>query len=36
VEIVRQLRGACGPRHVVHARIMQWANAYGDALIYRR
>jgi acetyl-CoA acetyltransferase len=36
VEIVRQLRGECGPRQIRAAAIIQWANAYGDSLIYRR
>lgn len=36
VEIVRQLRGACGTRQVAGAEVIQWANAYGDSLIYHR
>jgi hypothetical protein len=36
VEIVRQLRDECGERQVVGAQVIQWANAYGDSLIYHR
>jgi acetyl-CoA acetyltransferase len=36
VEIVRQLRGECGPRQINGAGIIQWANAYGDSLLYHR
>jgi acetyl-CoA acetyltransferase len=36
VEIVRQLRGECGPRQIANAQLIQWGNAYGDSLIYRR
>jgi acetyl-CoA acetyltransferase len=36
VEMVRQLRGECGPRQIKNAEIIQWANAYGDSLIYHR
>jgi acetyl-CoA acetyltransferase len=36
VEVVRQLRGECGRRQIADAEIIQWANAYGDSLIYHR
>ncbi len=36
VEIVRQLRGDCGARQIPNAETIQWANAYGDSLIYHR
>ncbi|HKV55929.1 MAG TPA: thiolase family protein [Candidatus Binataceae bacterium] len=36
VEIARQLRGECGARQVKGAETIQWANAYGDSLIYHR
>jgi acetyl-CoA acetyltransferase len=35
-EIVRQLRGECGPRQIEGAEVIQWANVYGDSLIYHR
>ena len=36
IEIVRQLRGECGERQIDNPEVIQWANAYGDSLIYRR
>ncbi len=36
VEIVRQLRGECGPRQIADAEVIQWANCYGDSMIYRK
>jgi hypothetical protein len=36
VEIVRQLRHACGERQVRDAAIMQWGTPFGDALIFGR
>lgn len=35
VEIVRQLRGQAEDRQVPGARHIQWANVYGDSIIYR-
>jgi len=34
-EMVRQIRGECGERQLKNAEVLQWANAYGDSLIYR-
>jgi acetyl-CoA acetyltransferase len=36
VEAVRQLRGECDQRQIKDVGIIQWANAYGDSLIYHR
>ena len=36
VEIVRQLRGECGPRQIANPEVIQWANCYGDSLIYHK
>ncbi len=36
VEIVRQLRGECGARQIKQVETIQWANSYGDSLIYHR
>lgn len=35
-EIVRQLRGECGDRQIDGAEVIQWANVYGDSLMYTR
>ena len=36
VEIVRQLRQECKARQIPDAQVIQWANAYGDSLMYAR
>ena len=36
VELVRQLRGECGPRQVRGAEVMQWATVWGDSIVFRR
>jgi acetyl-CoA acetyltransferase len=33
VEMVRQLRGAAGPRQVSNAKVLQWGTAWGDSVI---
>jgi acetyl-CoA acetyltransferase len=36
LEIVRQLRGAAGPRQIDDAAVAQWATTLGDSIIYGR
>ena len=36
VEMVRQLRGECGPRQIADAEVLQWATVWGDSIIFRR
>lgn len=33
IEMIRQLRGAAGPRQLKDPTVLQWANAWGDSLI---
>ncbi len=33
IEMVRQLRGECGPRQIANAEVLQWATPFGDTLI---
>ena len=35
LEIVRQLRGSAGERQIANARLLQWATAWGDSVIFR-
>ncbi len=34
LEIVRQLRGAAGPRQIADCRLALWATTFGDAILY--
>ncbi len=34
LEIVRQLRGAAGPRQIANLKVAQWATTLGDSIIY--
>jgi len=36
LEIVGQLRGECGDRQVVGAKLMQWATCLGDSILFAR
>ncbi len=33
IEMVRQLRGECGPRQIAGAEVLQWATGFGDSAI---
>lgn len=33
IEMVRQLRGECGPRQIAGAQVLQWATPFGDSVI---
>ncbi len=35
LEMVRQLRGAAGERQIANARLLQWATAWSDSVIFR-
>lgn len=36
LEIVRQLRGAAGPRQIEACRLAMWATTFGDAILFER